>query len=35
MRFSFAAAATLVLCVIYAAGYVFKAIDRRYKDDGR
>jgi hypothetical protein len=32
MRFDFAAAATLALCTIFGAGYVFRAIDRRDGD---
>jgi hypothetical protein len=35
MPFDLAAAATLALCVIFGAGYVFKAIDRRFKDGDR
>jgi hypothetical protein len=32
MRYYYAAAATLALSAIFGAGYLFKAIDRRYKD---
>ena len=32
MRFYYAAAATLALSAVFGAGYLFKAIDRRYKD---
>lgn len=35
MQFDIAAVATLVLCVAFGAGYVFKAIDRRFKDSGQ
>ena len=35
MAYAFAAGATLALCVVFGAGYVFKAIDRRYRRDGQ
>ncbi len=35
MPFDIAAAATLGLCALFGAGYVFKAIDRRYRNGGR
>ena len=35
MAFDFAAAATLALCVVFGAGYAFKAIDRRNRSNGR
>jgi hypothetical protein len=35
MAFDFAAAATLALCAVFGAGYVFKAIDRRFRSNGR
>ena len=35
MAYAFAAGATLALCVVFGAGYAFKAIDRRSSRDGR
>ena len=35
MAYDFAAAATLVLCVVFGAGYAFKAIDRRSSRNGQ
>jgi hypothetical protein len=35
MAYAFAAGATLALCVVFGAGYAFKAIDRRYRRDGQ
>jgi hypothetical protein len=35
MAFDVAAAATLALCAVFGAGYAFKAIDRRFKRNGR
>lgn len=32
MQYYYAAAATIALSAIFGAGYLFKAIDRRYKD---
>ena len=35
MAYTFAAGATLALCVVFGAGYAFRAIDRRSRRDGQ